>query len=56
MYWKNLSINYETQKSHKLLILGICGNIFATLLHDMGLRGPTKGYTQLTRQNDFSLT
>ena len=30
------------------------GIFFATLLHEMGSRGPTKGTSQLTRQNDFS--
>ena len=34
--------------------LTLCAwNIFATLLHEMGTRGPTKGNAQLTRKNDF---
>ena len=30
--------------------------IFATLLHEMGFREPTKANDQLTRQNEFSFT
>ena len=30
--------------------------MFATLLHEMGPRGLTKGHIQLTRQNDFPFT
>ena len=31
-------------------------NIFATFLHEMGSRGPTKENAQLNRQNEFSFT
>ena len=42
-------VNYKYREKKK-------ENIFATLLHEMGARELTKGNTQLSRQNDFSLT